>query len=164
MSAPEGRNRLHIDIETFSSVDIGKSGLHKYVRAHDFQILLFAFSLNGGPVEVVDFAEGEVLPGEIMDMLQSPATLKYAYNAVFEWTCINEYFHRTDPGWTYSPISQWRCSMLHGCYCGYPAGLDAIGKALGLSEDKKKIKVMANFFGRMTPVELDSTSVELLKI
>ena len=84
MSAPEGRDRLQIDIETFSSVDIGKSGLHKYVKAQDFTILLFAYSLNGGPVEVVDFASNEALPGEIVDMLQSPETLKYAYNAVFE--------------------------------------------------------------------------------
>lgn len=139
MSAPEGRDRLHIDIETFSSVDIGKSGLHKYVKAQDFTILLFAYSLNGGPVEGVDFASNEALPGEIVDMLQSPETLKYAYNAVFEWTCINEYFRRVLPSWTYSPIDQWRCTMIHGCYCGYPAGLDAIGKALGLAEDKKKM-------------------------
>ena len=139
MSAPERQNRLHIDIETFSSVDIGKSGLHKYVRSDDFQILLFAYSLNGGPVEVVDFAEGETLPDEILDMLQSPATLKYAYNAVFEWACINEYFRKELPFWGYSMIDQWRCTMLHGCYCGYPAGLDAIGKALGLAEDKKKM-------------------------
>lgn len=138
MKPAEG-SRLHIDIETYSSVDIGKSGLHNYVKAEDFQILLFAYSFNDQPVEVIDLASGEPFPQWLCGLISSdPDCLKYAYNAVFEWTCLNEYFHRYML-WSPSPISQWRCTMLHGCYCGYPAGLDAMGKALGFSEDKKKM-------------------------
>ena len=132
MTAP-GCSKLHIDIETYSSVDIGKAGLHKYVQAPDFQILLFAYSLNDQPVEIVDLARGEQIPTEILDALSDPSCLKYAYNAAFEWTCLSKWF------WQAYPIDQWRCSMLHGCYCGFPAGLGLIGTALGFEEDKKKL-------------------------
>lgn len=123
-------NRISIDIETYSSVDIGKSGLYKYVQSPDFQILLFACSVDGFPVNVVDLLSGEEIPEGIMNALRDPAVLKYAYNAAFEWYCLNTICD--------SPISGWRCTMLHGLYCGYPAGLDAAGKALGLPQDKKK--------------------------
>lgn len=123
-------NRISIDIETYSSVDIGKSGLYKYVQSPDFQILLFAYSVDGFPVNVVDLLSGEKIPEGIMNALRDPAVLKHAYNAAFEWYCLNTICD--------SPISGWRCTMLHGLYCGYPAGLDAAGKALGLPQDKKK--------------------------
>lgn len=123
-------NRISIDIETYSSVDIGKSGLYKYVQSPDFQILLFAYSVDGFPVNVVDLLSGEKIPEGIMNALRDPVVLKHAYNAAFEWYCLNTICD--------SPISGWRCTMLHGLYCGYPAGLDAAGKALGLPQDKKK--------------------------
>ena len=121
---------ISIDIETYSDVDIGKSGLYKYVQSPNFQILLFAYSVDGAPVEVVDLLSGETVPKDIMDALEDPAVPKHAYNAAFEWYCLNTICN--------SPLSGWRCTMLHGLYCGYPAGLDAAGKALGLPQDKKK--------------------------
>ena len=121
---------LSIDIETYSDVDIGKSGLYKYVQSPNFQILLFAYSVDGAPVEIVDLLSGETIPEDIMDALEDPAVPKHAYNAAFEWYCLNTICN--------SPLSGWRCTMLHGLYCGYPAGLDAAGKALGLPQDKKK--------------------------
>ncbi|MFZ5650131.1 MAG: DNA polymerase [Bacillota bacterium] len=124
-------NHLSIDIETFSSVDIKKAGLYKYVQSPDFQILLFAYSRDGGPVQIVDLAQGEQLPLEILFALQDPNTIKKAYNAAFEWYCLNKFY--------YSPLWQWRCTQLHGLYCGYPMGLGKIGEAMGMNEDKRKM-------------------------
>ncbi len=124
---------LSIDTETFSSVDIAKSGLYKYVQSPDFQILLFAYSFDFGPVQVVDLAQGEQLPPEIVYALQDSNVIKHAYNAAFEWYCLNKFY--------YSPIEQWRCTMVHGLYCGYTAGLAATAVALGLPEDKRKMSV-----------------------
>lgn len=124
---------LSIDIETFSSVNIKKAGLYKYVQSPDFQILLFAYSWDGGPVEIVDLAQGESLPMEVIHALYDPQVIKHAYNAPFEWYCINSVMH--------SPIEQWRCTMLHGLYCGYTAGLAATAVALGLPEDKRKMGI-----------------------
>ena len=124
---------LSIDIETFSSVDISKSGLYKYVQSADFQILLFAFAFDGQPVQIVDLARGEQLPPEIVAALQDPDVIKHAYNAPFEWYCLNKFF--------YSPLNQWRCTMMHGLYCGYTAGLAATAVALGLPEDKRKLGI-----------------------
>jgi len=124
---------LSIDIETFSSIDIKKSGLHKYVQSPDFQILLFAYSFDGQQVQIVDMAQGELLPQEIISALQDPNVIKHAYNASFEWYCLNKFY--------YSPIEQWRCTMIHGLYCGYTAGLEATAIALGLPEDKRKMSV-----------------------
>jgi DNA polymerase bacteriophage-type len=124
---------LSIDIETFSSVDIKKSGLYKYVQSLDFQILLFAYSFDGEPVRVIDFAQGEILPMELAEALQNPNVIKHAYNAPFEWYALNKFY--------YSPLEQWRCTMLHGLYCGYTAGLAATAAALGLPQDKRKMGI-----------------------
>jgi DNA polymerase len=124
---------LSIDIETFSSVDIKKSGLYKYVQSPDFQILLFAYSFDGGVVKIVDLAQGELLPSELTEALQDPTVIKHAYNAPFEWYSLNKFY--------YSPLEQWRCTMLHGLYCGYTAGLAATAVALGLPEDKRKMGI-----------------------
>lgn len=122
---------LSIDIETFSTVDIKKSGLYKYVQSPDFQILLFAYSFDGGQVHIIDLAQGEILPPEITAALQDPSVIKHAYNASFEWYSLNKFY--------YSPLEQWRCTMVHGLYCGYTAGLAATAAALGLPEDKRKM-------------------------
>lgn len=123
---------LNIDIETFSSVDIGKSGAYKYAMSPDFKILLFAYSLNQGPVEIVDLAQGEKVPDEILELLTDKTCIKYAYNAAFEWWCLNMAGIDT-------PLEQWRCTMVHGMYCGYTAGLAATGAAIGLPQDKRKL-------------------------
>lgn len=124
---------LNIDIETFSSVDIKKSGLYKYVQSADFQILLFAYSIDGNPVKIIDLTRGETLPPEIVFALQDPDVIKHAYNAPFEWYSLNKFY--------YSPLEQWRCTMMHGLYCGYTAGLAATAVALGLPEDKRKMGI-----------------------
>lgn len=126
---------LSIDIETFSSEPIAKSGLYKYVQSPDFEVLLFAYSLDGAPVEIVDLAGGEQLPSWLATALFDPVYVKHAYNATFEWYCLSKFCSRP------LPVEQWRDTMLHGLYCGYTAGLDAIGKALGLSADKQKMSV-----------------------
>ena len=130
---------LSIDIETFSSVDITKSGLYRYAQSPDFQVLLFAYSADGGPVGIVDIAQGEELPPEIYTALFDPNVTKHAYNAAFEWYCLTQFFGRQDSRNEY--INQWRCTMLHGLYCGYPGSLAAIGAAIGLPEDKRKLAV-----------------------
>ena len=129
---------LSIDIETYSSVDLKKSGLYKYVQAPDFQILLFAYSFDYGPVHVVDLAQGEQLPPDVVAALTDPSVIKRAYNAAFEWYCLSKHFGFTAPeAW----LPQWRCTQVHGLYCGYTAGLGAVGEALGLAEDKRKLSV-----------------------
>lgn len=126
---------LSIDIETFSSVDIKKSGLYKYVQAADFQVLLFAYSFDGWPVKVVDLAQGEQLPKTVLSAMNNPNVIKHAYNAPFEWYCLSKFFSQ------WLPLDQWRCTMLHGLYCGYTAGLAATAVALGLPEDKRKMGI-----------------------
>lgn len=128
-------HHLSIDIETFSSVDVKKSGLYKYVQSPDFEILLFAYSFDGQPVQIIDLAQGERLPQEMVMALQDPGVLKHAYNAAFEWYCLNKFFS--------SPLEQWRDTQLHGLYCGYTAGLGATAIALGLPEDKRKMSIGA---------------------
>ena len=135
-------HQLSIDIETFSSVDIKKSGAFKYIESPDFQILLFAYSFDGEPVQVIDLAMGEIIPPWLVSALRDPGVVKHAYNAVFEWRGLSKYFGAL-------PVEQWRCTMFHGLYCGYTAGLEATGKALGLGEDKQKLnsgKALIRYF------------------
>ncbi len=124
---------LDIDIETFSSVDLGKCGLYKYVQSADFEILLFAYSFDDEEEKIIDLAQGEQLPDDVITALSDKNVIKTAYNAAFEWYCLNKFWP--------SPVDQWRCTMVKGLYCGYPAGLAAIGNAIGLPEDKKKMSV-----------------------
>ena len=122
-------------------MDISKAGLYKYVQSFDFAILLFAYSVDGGPVQIVDLAQGEEIPPDIIAALGDINVTKYAYNAAFEQYCLSKYYT--------TPIYQWRCTMVQGLYCGYPAGLSAVGEALGLSEDKRKLttgKALIRYF------------------
>lgn len=128
------KHHLSIDIETRSSVDIGKAGLYKYAQSPDFRVLLFAYQIDTLPVGIVDLACGETVPERILRMLGDPGVVKHAYNAAFEWYCLNRAGYKT-------PLEQWRCTMVHGLYCGYTAGLDATGKAIGLPQDKQKLSV-----------------------
>lgn len=136
-------HHLSIDLETFSSVPIAKAGAHKYIESHDFEILLFAYSVDGSDVSCIDFLQGEILPNWLIDALTSPDYIKHAYNAAFEWGCLSRYLGRQ------LPPEQWRCTMFHGLYAGYTAGLDATGRALGLPEDKRKLntgKALIRYF------------------
>jgi len=128
-------HHLSIDLETYSSVPIAKAGAYKYVQSPDFEILLFAYSVDGSPVEIVDLAQGEILPDWLYEAVKSPDFIKHAYNAAFEWYCLSKFY-----GFLL-PVDQWRDTMLHGLYCGYTAGLDATGKALGLPAEKQKLSV-----------------------
>ena len=122
-------------------MDISKAGLYKYVQSFDFAILLFAYSVDGGPVQLVDLAQGEEIPPDIVAALGDINVTKYAYNAAFEQYCLSKYYT--------TPIYQWSCTMVQGLYCGYPAGLSAVGEALGLSEDKRKLttgKALIRYF------------------
>lgn len=133
---------LSIDIETRSSVEIRKAGLYRYAQSPDFEVLLFAYQMDDAPVKIVDLAQGEKIPEWIVEALQSAGVIKHAYNAAFEWYCLNRAGYRT-------PLAQWRCTMAHGLYCGYPGGLDAIGKAIGLPQDRQKLatgKALIRYF------------------
>lgn len=123
---------LGIDIETYSSVSLPESGLYAYVQSPDFEILLFAYSFDHGPVKCVDLISGETIPAEIMEMLHSPDVQKTAYNAAFEITCLSKIYGSL-------LISQWRDTMFKGLYAGYTAGLEATGAAVGLPSDKQKL-------------------------
>ncbi|WP_462385382.1 DNA polymerase [Intestinibacillus massiliensis] len=139
-------HHLSVDIETYSSVPIAKSGLYKYVQSPDFEILLLAYSLDGAPVEALDLAADAAVPPVLWDALWDPCCVKHAYNAAFEWYCLSKWAKLEDPtAW----LPQWHCTMLHGLYCGYTAGLDATGKALGLPQEKQKLatgKALIKYF------------------
>ena len=133
---------LNIDIETYSSEDISKTGLYKYAQSTDFEILLFAYSINGSDVEIIDFTQGETLPLEIIKMLNDGETELRAYNAAFEWYCLNQAGYTTN-------LDQWKCTMIHAYYAGFPGGLEKVGKAMSFKDDKKKSttgKALIKFF------------------
>lgn len=134
---------LSIDLETYSDVNLKKAGLYRYVQSPAFEILLFAYSFDGAPTQVIDMAQGEKIPLEVIHALTDPQCLKHAYNAAFEWYCLSKYMGAQ------LPPSQWRDTMLHGLYAGYTAGLDATGRALGIPEDKQKLatgKALIRYF------------------
>lgn len=123
---------LGIDIETYSSNDLASCGVYKYVEAPDFTILLFAYSVDGGPAVCVDFAMGEELPGEIRQALTDPEVTKTAFNAAFERICIGKYYgyaERLDP-------AQWKCTMVRAARLGLPLSLGQCGEVLKLAEGK----------------------------
>ncbi len=137
-----GKKHISIDIETRSSADIGKTGLYRYALDPDFDILLFAYKTPDAEVTVVDLANGEKIPEPVIRILQDPGWVKHAYNAAFEWFCLNQAGYKT-------PLEQWKCTMIHSMYCGYPASLEASGKALGLPQDKRKLttgKALIRYF------------------
>ena len=134
---------LSIDLETYSDVNLKKAGLYRYVQSPASEILLFAYSFDGAPTQVIDMAQGEKIPLEVIHALTDPQCLKHAYNAAFEWYCLSKYMGAQ------LPPSQWRDTMLHGLYAGYTAGLDATGRALGIPEDKQKLttgKALIRYF------------------
>ena len=134
---------LHIDLETFSYLDIKQVGLYKY--AENCQILLCAFAFDDLPVVIIDLASGEEFPADFLDALLDPNILKTAYNAPFEFNVLAHHLSRS------LDITQWTCTMVLGLYLGLPAGLDMLGNVLHLSSDMQKIsegKRLINFFSR----------------
>jgi DNA polymerase len=125
---------LRIDLETFSSVDLKKCGVSRYVESDDFEILLFAYAFDDEPVQVVDLARGEALPELVLAALEDPEVIKTAYNAAFETACIARHF----PDMALD-VTQWRCTSVHALYLGLPGNLGDVGKVVGLSEDKQKL-------------------------
>jgi len=105
-------HKLNIDLETYSSIPIAKAGAYRYVDSDDFEILLFAYSLDNGPVVVVDLASGDTLPDWLVPALHDPDYIKFAYNAAFEFACLSKVYGPMKP-------EQWRDTMLHGLYAGY---------------------------------------------
>ncbi|MGI6198532.1 MAG: DNA polymerase [Candidatus Cloacimonadaceae bacterium] len=140
-----------LDIETFSSVDLRKTGVYRYVEAEDFEILLLSYSIDGGAIQTVDLASGEKLPDEITLAFLSDEVIKWAFNAQFERVCISEWLKRN--GYDLErPVSfgeereflryldpvSWRCDMVWSAYLGLPLSLEQVGNVLNL--DKKKLK------------------------
>lgn len=141
---------ISIDIETFSDVDLQKSGVYKYVQSPLFEVLLFGYSINGAEVRVVDLAQGEVIPDEILMALTDDSIIKWAFNAQFERICLSAYLQKHYPQYfssysieddsvgNYIDPASWRCSCVWSAYMGLPLSLAGAGAVLGLEEQKLK--------------------------
>lgn len=132
---------LSIDIETYSSVDLIKSGVYAYCESSDFEILLIAYAFDDEEVQIVDLASGEKMPADILKAMTDPTIIKTAYNANFERTCLAKYFRQP------MPLEQWRCSSVHALMLGLPGYLDGVAKCLRLEEQKmKEGKALIRYF------------------
>lgn len=127
---------LSIDIETYSSVNLAKSGVYRYCDCPDFEILLFGYSVDGGPVNVVDFTVGEKLPASVQSALTDPEVTKWAFNAQFERVCLSKYLGY--PVGQYLPPDSWCCTMVWAATLGLPLSLEGVGAVLGLEKQKLK--------------------------
>lgn len=139
---------LSIDLETYSSVDLKKSGVYPYAESSDFEILLFAYAVNEGEVQVVDIACGEEVPDEILQALTDDTVTKWAYNCQFERVCLSYWLRRNYPQYfssysiaedsvgNYLNPTSWKCSRIWGAYMGLPLSLKGIGAVLKLDEQK----------------------------
>lgn len=126
---------LHIDLETYSDIDIGKCGAYRYVDSPNFEILLLAYAYDDGPVTVIDVAQKEGWPTQVLDDILSSNITKVAHNAAFERICLSKFLNtKLDP-------KAWHCTMVHALSLGFPASLADVGKALNLEEDKQKMAV-----------------------
>ena len=125
---------LSIDIETYSSANLAKCGVYKYVESPDFEILLFGYSVDGGPAQVIDLASGETIPKEIIDVLTDENVTKWAFNANFERVCLSRYLNY--PIGKYLKPSSWKCSMVWAATMGLPLSLEGVGSVLGLEKQK----------------------------
>lgn len=122
--------RLSIDLETYSSVDLGKSGVYKYAESEDFEILLFAYTIDDGEVKVIDLASGDIIPGEILSALRDESIEKWAFNANFERVCLSRFLgERLKP-------QGWYCTMIWSAYLGLPLSLEKVGEVLKLDKQK----------------------------
>ena len=138
---------ISIDIETYSSADLAKTGVYRYVESPDFEILLFGFSVDGGEVKVIDLAAGEKIPKEIVSALTDESILKWAFNASFERICLSRWLGY-GTGHYLNPCS-WRCSMVWSAYMGLPLSLESAGAVLGLEQQKmREGKDLVRFFSK----------------
>ena len=136
---------LGIDIETYSSAPLADCGVYKYAEAEDFAVLLFAYSVDGGPVRCVDLAMGEQLPADIRAALTDPLIVKTAFNALFERVCLSRWLGL--PAGTYLDPGQWRCTMVRAARMGLPLSLGQCGEVLGLEQGKmKEGKALIRYF------------------
>ena len=127
---------LSIDIESYSSVNLAKSGVYRYAEAPDFEVLLFGYSADGAPVKVVDLTAGETLPADVRSALTDPAVTKWAFNAQFERVCLSRYLGY--PTGQYLDPSSWHCTMVWAATLGLPLSLEGVGAVLGLEKQKLK--------------------------
>ena len=123
---------LGIDIETFSDVDLIKCGVYAYADSPAFEVLLFAYCFDDGETSVIDLAQGEVLPGDVVEAVFDGSVVKTAFNANFERTCLSKYFGR------YLPPDSWHCSAVQAAVLALPRSLEDVGAVLGLDERKMK--------------------------
>ena len=126
--------KLALDLETFSSVNLAKSGVYRYVESDDFTLLLFAYSVNDEPVQVVDIEKGEKIPNEIVDALKDTTIPKWAFNAQFERICLSRYLGLSTG--EYLNPQGWYCTMVWSAYMGLPLSLEGVGTVLGLDKQK----------------------------
>ncbi|MCD3389056.1 DNA polymerase [Streptococcus equi subsp. zooepidemicus] len=143
-------HEMSIDLETYSDVDIKKGGVYKYAESDNFEILLFAVSINNEPVTVYDLACGDTLPDKILDALVDDTVIKWAFNAVFERICLSYWLKKhyperfksygtaDDTVSNYLNPASWRCTMIWSAYMGLPLSLEGVGAVLGLKEQKMK--------------------------
>ena len=141
------KHKVYIDIETFSSVDIRTAGLFKYAESDDFEMLLLAYAIDDGDVELIDLTDGGEITRqkllEVKRLLENPDYIKCAHNAHFEMECLERALH------IIIRPSRWECTMVKGMYRGYPASLEKMGEALDMPEDKAKLrtgKALINYF------------------
>lgn len=136
---------LSIDIETYSPVNLAKSGVYRYCDTPEFEILLFGYSADGGPVQVVDLTAGEQLPQEIHESLTDPTVTKWAFNAQFERVCLSHFLGL--PTGTYLDPDSWRCTMVWAATLGLPLSLEGVGAVLRPEKQKlKEGKDLIRFF------------------
>ena len=141
---------MSIDLETFSDIDISKSGVYKYAESDHFEILLFGVSIDGGPVQVYDLACGDHVPEEILSALADESVTKWAFNASFERICLSNWLNRNhpeyflgysipeDPAGQYLNPESWKCTMIWSAYMGLPLSLEGVGAVLRLQNQKLK--------------------------
>ena len=125
---------LSIDLETYSDQPLAKTGVYRYVESPDFEILLFAYSVDGGPVQQIDLACGEKIPSEILYALEDEIVTKWAFNANFERICLSRFLGY--PTGDYLEPDSWKCSMVWAAYMGLPLSLEGVGAVLGLEKQK----------------------------
>jgi DNA polymerase len=132
---------LSIDLETYSSKDLTKCGVYAYCDSEDFEILLFAYAFNDEEVQIIDLAQGEKIPENVINALTDSTVIKTAYNANFERTCLAKYLKKP------MPPKEWRCSQVHALTLGLPGSLDGVAKCLKLPEQKmKEGKALIRYF------------------
>ena len=134
MEGSDEMQTLSIDLETYSDQPLAKTGVYRYVESPDFEILLFAYSVDGGPVQQIDLACGEKIPSEILSALEDETVTKWAFNANFERICLSRFLGY--PTGDYLEPDSWKCSMVWAAYMGLPLSLEGVGAVLGLEKQK----------------------------